>query len=74
MKQLLAATLILIMLVIAYQRDTQQLRSDAYEAGISEMIMSVGDCSLEDASANRCTIPCSTDMDCMEKNGEREDF
>lgn len=37
----------------------------------SHEMMQVSNCTLEDAHNNRCTIPCSTDTDCYEKNGDR---
>ncbi len=52
--------------------DIRQQRSDAYEAGITEMIQSVSDCTLEDAHAEKCFIPCGGDMDCEQKNGMRD--
>ena len=29
----------------------------------------IAECSLSDARADRCYIPCATDADCIEKNG-----
>ena len=34
----------------------------------------VEDCTLADAHAQRCTIPCSTDTDCVQKNGTRDAY
>lgn len=34
----------------------------------------VEDCTLADAHAERCTIPCGGDMDCLEKNGSRDAY
>ena len=67
--RILGVLALLIALVVSYQRDIQTERSNAYEQGISEMMMSTADCSLADARADKCFIPCSTDTDCMEKNG-----
>jgi len=34
----------------------------------------VEDCTLADAHAGRCTIPCGGDLDCVEKNGSRDAY
>ena len=47
-------------------------RSQAYTQGIEEMRSAVVDCTLADAHADKCYIPCATDSDCLEKNGQSD--
>lgn len=50
-----------------------QHREDwAYEQGIDEVYWSVSTCTLEMAHNEQCLIPCSTDSDCVEKNGQED--
>lgn len=51
-----------------------EARSRAYEQGITEMTWYVEDCTLADAHAQLCTIPCGGDQDCVEKNGSRDAY
>jgi hypothetical protein len=41
---------------------------DAQNALISQ----IASCTIEDAHAEKCFIPCSTDSDCLEKNGQTD--
>lgn len=50
--------------------DVSRVSSRAYEQGITEMTWSVAGCTLEVAHTEKCFIPCSTDLDCVEKNGQ----
>ncbi len=50
----------------------QHRESIAYEQGIDEMVWSVSTCTLEMAHQEKCFIPCSTDADCMQKNGQED--
>lgn len=49
-------------------------RARAYEQGAAEMAWYIEDCSIADAHAQRCTIPCGGDSDCVEKNGTRDAY
>lgn len=44
----------------------------AYEAGQVQMIREIADCTLADARAEKCFIPCASDADCLEKNGQED--
>lgn len=43
----------------------------SYRVGYSRALNDIADCTLAHAHKGLCTIPCSTDSDCVEKNGER---
>lgn len=49
-------------------------RADAYRQGAREVAGYVEDCTLADAHAGKCSIPCSADTDCIEKNGSRDSY
>jgi ferric-dicitrate binding protein FerR (iron transport regulator) len=44
----------------------------AYREGYEDAIGDVAKCTLADARAERCFIPCSANDDCMEKNGQTD--
>jgi len=41
---------------------------------VREVVSYIEGCSLRDAHAGKCTIPCGSDQDCVEKNGSREAY
>lgn len=47
-------------------------RGTVFDRGYNTAIAAIADCSLEDARADRCFIPCSTDADCLAKNGQTD--
>lgn len=46
----------------------------AFVEGQRDVTAYVEDCTLELAHAERCTIPCSGDSDCVAKNGSRDNY
>jgi hypothetical protein len=47
---------------------------NAFVEGQRDVTAYVEDCTLELAHAERCTIPCSGDSDCVAKNGNRDNY
>lgn len=43
--------------------------NEGFKKGVHDSIVSVANCSLEDAKKEKCFIPCTTNEDCLEKNG-----
>lgn len=62
----LVLTLVLL-LAVAFMVNREQ-------RDVREMVSYIEDCTLTNAHAGRCTIPCSTDADCMAKNGTRDAY
>jgi hypothetical protein len=54
--------------------DYEPERHRAFVEGQRDITAYVEDCTLEDAHAERCTIPCSGDADCQAKNGSRDNY
>lgn len=62
----------LVAMTVAYTMAEQRNLQRYYAAGQLQMERWVADCSLAEARAGRCFIPCNTDSDCVEKNGVEE--
>lgn len=43
--------------------------NEGFKKGVHETIVTVANCSLEDAKKEKCFIPCTTNEDCLAKNG-----
>lgn len=70
---LLWATLTVLALLLAFALgrfsvNTERVRLDAFNA----LEAAIAECSLAEARAGRCFIPCASDSDCLEKNGRTE--
>ena len=46
----------------------------AFEEGQRDMTAYVEDCTLERARAGECVIPCSSESDCVAKNGTKDNY
>lgn len=60
----------------AYEVDPSEVEQDArlvpVDRTTNAVLRRVADCTLEDAHAEKCFIPCSTDADCLAKNGQTD--
>lgn len=43
-----------------------------YADGVARTYQQISKCTIQDAHLEKCFIPCSTDMDCVEKNGMKD--
>lgn len=68
----LAVVVILLALASAHRTAERRSLLRYYAAGQLQMEQWVADCSLEEARAGKCFIPCNTASDCLEKNGVEE--
>lgn len=46
----------------------------AFASGQREVAAYVEDCTIERAHAAQCVIPCSSESDCLTKNGSRDAY
>lgn len=67
MKRLNLLLTLVLLLTVAFMVSHEQ-------RGVRELVSYIEDCTLADAHAGRCTIPCSTDADCVAKNGTRDAY
>lgn len=65
--RLLLGLVIGLCLVVVAMSDTV-----IYQRGYDDAIRQVAACTLADAHADKCFIPCSTDLDCVAKNGQED--
>jgi len=47
-------------------------RADRFEEGRNAAIREIAGCTLEAARRDECWIPCATDTDCLQKNGQAD--
>lgn len=65
-KQILTLIVLKVIIILfAYNAGHKK----GFDNGYNNAISDIADCSLADAKLEKCFIPCTTDLDCVEKNG-----
>ena len=70
-ERLFAGVMVLAALGVGWPKERQAYQH-GYEVGFNTIEVAVANCSLADAKAGKCFIPCGSDTDCVEKNGVEE--
>jgi len=53
-------------------RDPLTAYNQVYENGRASMAHEIAGCTIQEAHQELCLIPCSTDSDCLAKNGQAD--